>query len=563
MKNFIKYVIPVFIISITCISLHSEEVKILMNKRSAPGYLPASAASDYNGRIEGTLICWLEEGGSGSLRIQKIDEKGNFKWSENGVLADSHLGTGFASDSDYPILFSDNKGGAVVIYRKVFFDREEIYAQKVDQHGRCFTSPICLSSYYPGYNYSPAAVKTKNNKIAVTWENFSAGEFNIHAQMIDLNINKLWNRGNEVVVCNADYDQRKPSISSGNINNIIVSWLDGRNYSEYYFDLYASLLDSNGRSGIYEGKGKLVFRKVNPKDPRKDVFFNHNLIPSDESNYITAIEQSMDNQFSNVIIMKINGELEREWLVDMHSGSHQSKPLITESENYGAGVIWNDDNNGQNEIFGIVVSKDGNVVWGSDIGTRLSCDDAKSPYIKQLPSENILNGFYISQDRLNLNWVTTNSNKLFATDLYLADESAQCENTLEIQDNISEGEFTSITSHENYDVIVYRQSGNIFASLRNISGKGFTKIIEKPVLENFPNPFNPSTNISFSIPSDGFVRLSVYDITGRIVRTLLSEFRTAGDHEVKFDGSDLSSGVYFCRLEINSAAHTKRMTMLK
>ncbi len=563
MKNYIKYTIAAAILLMTSLTLHSEELKIRMNKKSEPGYLPASAASDYYGRNDGTLICWLEERGSGSLRIQKIDKKGNPIWAENGVLADSYLGSGFTSDSDYPILFSDNKGGAVVIYRKVFFDKEEIFAQKIDQHGRCFTSPACLSSFYQGYNYSPSAVKTKSNKIAVTWENFSAGEYNIHAQMIDLSLNKLWNRGNEVVVCNVDYDQRKPSISCGKFNNIIVSWLDGRNYSEYYFDLYASLLDSNGRSGIYEGKGKLVFRKVNPKDPRKDVFFHHSIIPSDGNNFITAIEHSMDNQFSNVIIMKINGELEKEWLLDLHSGSHQSKPLITESKDYGAGVIWNNDNNGQNEIFGIVVNKDGNVNWGSETGTRLSCDDAKSPYIKQLPSEKILNGFYISQDRLYLNWVTTNSNKLFVTDLYLADESAQCENTLEIQDNISEGEYTSITSHENYAVIVYRQSGNIFASLRNISGKGFTKLSEKPVLENYPNPFNPSTHISFSIPSDGFVRLSVYDITGRIVRTLVSEFRTAGDHEVKFDGSDLASGVYFYRLDINSAAHTKRMTMLK
>lgn len=544
-------------------ALSAEGNKILVNKGTQNGYLPSSVRSESYGKDDGTIICWLEESGSGSLRIQKIDNLGNFKWTEKGVLVDSYAGTGFTADSDYPLVFSDNKGGALVIYRKVFFEREDVFFQKIDSYGNSFTAPVCLSSYYGGYNYSPAAVKTSSNKIAVTWENFSSGDFNIHAQLIDPDGNKLWNNGNEAVVCNVGFDQRKPSIMCGKYNDIFISWLDGRNYTEYYFDLYANKLDSNGIAGIYEQKGKLIFRKVNPRNSRKDVFFNHNMIQSDNNSFITAIEHSMDNQFSNVILIKANSDLDREWLMDMHSDSHQSKPLITENDNYGAGIIWNNEKSNENDIYGIVISKDGRVIWGSGSGRKISCDDAKSSYLKLLPCEKISNGFYISQDRLYLNWVTTNTNRLFVKDLYLTDESAQCENTLEIQDDISEGEYTSITSHENYAVIVYRQAGSIFASLRNITGKGFTQTYEKPVLENFPNPFNPSTNLSFSIPSDGFVRLSVFDITGRLIKTLVSEFKTAGNYKMDFDGSGLSSGVYFSRLEFNGAAHTKRMTMIK
>jgi hypothetical protein len=563
MRNYKNYLIIMVIIIMTNINLYAEGIKVLVSKSSETAYLPVSQNSDYYGKDDGTIICWLEDRNSGSLRIQKIDYMGNFKWAENGVLVDSYIGTGFTSDSDYPLLFSDNKGGAIVIYRKVFFEREDIYAQKIDQYGNCFFAPVCLSSFYGGYNYSPSAVKTNSNNIAVTWENFSNGDFNIHAQMIDRNGSRLWNNGNEVVVCNVDYDQRKPAISCGKFNNIIISWLDGRNYTEYYFDLFANMLDSNGNTGIYEDKGKLIFRKVNPRNSRKDVFFYHNMVPSNNNSFITALEHSMDNQFSDVVLVKVNDNLEREWIVDLHSDFHQSKPLITSSENFGAGVIWNNETEGQNEIYGIIIDKEGRAIRGSGTGSRISCDDAKSPYSKILPSEKLSNGFYISGDRLYLNWVTTNTNRLFITDLYLADESAQCENTLEIQDDISEGEYTSITSHENYAVIVYKQAGSIFASLRNITGKGFTQTYEKPELENFPNPFNPSTNISFSIPSDGFVRLSVFDITGRLIRTLVSEFKTAGKYNVKFDGSSLASGVYFSRLEVNGAAHTKRITMLK
>ncbi len=66
--------------------------------------------------------------------------------------------------------------------------------------------------------------------------------------------------------------------------------------------------------------------------------------------------------------------------------------------------------------------------------------------------------------------------------------------------------------------------------------------------QNYPNPFNPSTTIRFELPVSSDVRLGVYDVLGREVSALVNERRDAGVHEVKFDGSGLSSGVYFYRL---------------
>jgi len=81
--------------------------------------------------------------------------------------------------------------------------------------------------------------------------------------------------------------------------------------------------------------------------------------------------------------------------------------------------------------------------------------------------------------------------------------------------------------------------------------------------DNFPNPFNPSTKISFEIPENGHVKLSVYDITGRLIKTLVNEFRNAGRYESVFDGSSLSSGFYFYRLESGRNIETNRMILLK
>lgn len=81
--------------------------------------------------------------------------------------------------------------------------------------------------------------------------------------------------------------------------------------------------------------------------------------------------------------------------------------------------------------------------------------------------------------------------------------------------------------------------------------------------QDYPNPFNPATMIRFSIPKNSFVSLKVYDITGKEIRNLKNENLTAGNYEADFDGSGITSGVYFYRLQTNDFTDTKRMTLIK
>ncbi|MCE1164777.1 MAG: T9SS type A sorting domain-containing protein [Bacteroidetes bacterium] len=81
--------------------------------------------------------------------------------------------------------------------------------------------------------------------------------------------------------------------------------------------------------------------------------------------------------------------------------------------------------------------------------------------------------------------------------------------------------------------------------------------------QNYPNPFNPVTQISYAVPKDGFVRISVYDVLGREVKTLVGEIKKAGYYSVDFDGSGLSSGYYFYRMESANFIETKKMMLVK
>ncbi len=81
--------------------------------------------------------------------------------------------------------------------------------------------------------------------------------------------------------------------------------------------------------------------------------------------------------------------------------------------------------------------------------------------------------------------------------------------------------------------------------------------------QNYPNPFNPATNIRYSIPSSGFVSLKIYDALGKETASLVNEEKPAGNYEVNFDASELTSGVYFYQLRSGNFVQTRKMMLIK
>jgi len=97
------------------------------------------------------------------------------------------------------------------------------------------------------------------------------------------------------------------------------------------------------------------------------------------------------------------------------------------------------------------------------------------------------------------------------------------------------------------------------------------------LMQNYPNPFNPTTKIKFTIPTstlnpspyqregnrERLITLKVYDVLGNEVATLVNEEKPAGNYEVEFDGSKLTSGIYFYRLQAIDFNQTKKMVLIK
>lgn len=126
-----------------------------------------------------------------------------------------------------------------------------------------------------------------------------------------------------------------------------------------------------------------------------------------------------------------------------------------------------------------------------------------------------------------------------------------------------------VTSDSCLSVWSTNTGGGIFSTygcesyVMGINQNGSTIPAEFKMSQNYPNPFNPVTNIKFSIPQVSFVKLVVYDVTGKVVAQLVNQQLNAGSYTADFDASHLSSGVYFYRISTDNFTDVKKMMLIK
>ncbi len=113
--------------------------------------------------------------------------------------------------------------------------------------------------------------------------------------------------------------------------------------------------------------------------------------------------------------------------------------------------------------------------------------------------------------------------------------------------------YTSGTNILDINGVLYKRNSN------NVNQKKF----KNSLAQNYPNPFNPSTTIKYSIPKNSLVTLKVYDVLGRKVKTLVNEYKAAGDYDADFDASHLASGIYFYRITAGKYTAVRKMQLLK
>lgn len=172
-------------------------------------------------------------------------------------------------------------------------------------------------------------------------------------------------------------------------------------------------------------------------------------------------------------------------------------------------------------------------------------------------------------DQVTLNWATATEKNNRGFEVERKSTTGNFENI-----GFVDGNGTSLMQNSYIFTDRGLDEGNYSYRLKQIDFDGkatYSNVVEVEIInpvqfaleQNYPNPFNPSTVIKFSLPVESRVELSVFNALGEKVRVLVSEVRKSGNHEVDFNASGLSSGVYFYKLEAGEFISTKKLMILK
>ena len=117
---------------------------------------------------------------------------------------------------------------------------------------------------------------------------------------------------------------------------------------------------------------------------------------------------------------------------------------------------------------------------------------------------------------------------------------------------------------------IYELEGNtegwsslLVSSINKLTGTSIEIPQVLTVNPAFPNPFNPSTKLSFGLPTDGNVEVNVFDVNGRLISSLVNSFMTAGSYEVEWNGVNQPSGMYLVKVQFDNEIRTEKIMLVK
>ncbi len=529
----------------------------------------ATSISDGSG---GAIITWQDlRSGTYDIYAQRVDSRGNVQWTSNGVVICS-------ADSDQvnAQIISDGSGGAIISWEDKRNGSYDIYAQRVNSSGALLWSPstgdsVCVVVFD---QTNLAMVSDGNGGALLAWEDYRSnagpGLADIYTQKINATGVAQWD-ANGIGVCTQAAAQHGPKIISDGSGGAILTWYDQRAGD---YDIYAQRVTIiGGLIGIADGVAVCTSGtdQTNPDICSDGV--DGAIIVWQDFRSTTSIDIWVQRMSPSVsIIWPTNGVV-----MNNNVAYDQINPKIVSDGTSGALMTWEDFRTGTtSDIYAQRVDVTGVVATGWNVNGVAICVSAGNQYQVNIVSD--------SSNGAILTWVdnrdsATNGgvSDVYASRITGAFALPWSADGVPISIADSTQTHPTITSDGSGGAIIAwqdKRSGNYDIYASQVSGTGVTSIgndgIEPTgfnLAQNYPNPFNPTTKIEYSIEKAGMVSLKVYNVLGLEVATLVDGHQEAGGHAISFgtrDGNlNLSSGVYYYRLEAGFFISTKKLIFIK
>lgn len=479
----------------------------------------------------GAIITWQDERTGYRAYAQKINASGEIQWTENGILVCSGV------HERYPKIVSDGVGGAFIVWNDLRNSNWDLYAQRIDSDGNYLWDSEGVAVVTAPENQMEAElVMDEDGGIIVTWQDMRNGTYDIFAQRLDGDGNVKWIE-NGMEICNASGDQEYPVIVPNGNPGAIISWRDNR-ISRYvyafgidsYFDFTLPPCDItydylDFSSGQPTG---LDFLVGCPHGDSHELLVNLDFQDAGMLRDIEPHEIWLDEPKGGIEFWVEHYDLNADFAATAGNGYTTT---ITHSVISGCGsdnvpVYWNGVSIGQ--ISGLEVKS---FDYNGD-----GCVDSKdSRFLNKTYNKCKGEKFY---------------NDCFD---YTGDECVS------LADN------QLFTQHYNHELITI---------LRTFSKKYypfsvFDKIEARDnIISSYPNPFNPSTLIEYSVLENSPVNLSIFSVDGRLVRTLVDEIKTQDTYRIAWDGKNnqgraVVSGIYYCVLRTSRNVDSKKLIVIR
>jgi hypothetical protein len=554
----------------------------------------------------------IRNGGNLNPVVYAISPNGDFLWGDNGIVLNP--------TSDFqpsPKLAKTNDGGVVVAWI-ISSTRSQVGLQKISQTGAKLwgTNPVILQSATEGLNYPDIVTSDSGGVIlfhTATTGNFPAQTVKLRAKKISSSGTVSWDVSIQDIGTIAAFTV--PKVYSDNNYGGLIAWHDDRDLNSLQSG-FVQRVSSNGTLyfPVNGAEASLLANrhKFNP------VAAFDNL--TDET-YLFWMETEPNQNQNGISGQKFSSNGTRQWTDNGKIFKDLSAPntisisyLTAEMGNDRAYLFYLEGNaSGLNDkVEGFACDDNGNFLWTgnftilsnptsdklqlvSSVDVYKNCKlawgdnrlDAGGIYAQDINPDGELGNSVIPVELVSfsanvldnsviLNWVT--ASELNNSGFEIERREAENRNQESEWTNIGfiNGNGTSSESHSYsfVDNLTTSHNQTLYYRLKQINFDGsfeYSKVISVDIttpetfelMQNYPNPFNPATTISYNIPASSFVTLKIYDVLGTEVAALVNQQQSVGKYNVTFNASNLSSGIYFYKIDAGNFSAIKKMQLIK
>lgn len=527
----------------------------------------------------GAIITWMDaRSGGNDIYAQRILDEGSNLWNWGGEPVCTA-----ASEQANPSIVSDGAGGAIIAWHDSRGGGLDIYAQRITAGGPVQWlgdgQPVCAAA---GNQHSPLIVADATGGAIIVWTDVRAGNGDIYGRRLSAGGVPQGPDGG-VAISTATGDQIASAIATDGTGGAIVAWRDSRGVN---YDIYAQRFTHSGALGAEPviarvqdipndqgGRVKLswyasvadaspdygigsywIWRSVPPNYAAKALAGGARLIDADKATTPVVGETLTSTLEGGQIIFW-------EYVGSQYAAGDAGYSFVVPTTSDSLAT-----SNPRTKVRVQARATSGGAFWNSLPDSGYSVDNLAPTQ----PAA--FTGQYLASSTV-LHWSRSAAPDLSGYQLFrgAAADFVPGPSTFVVA-KADTGYVDTVSGSHFYKLCAVDLHGNLssFAVLAPQFASGVSGQLPAAAVlsQNAPNPFNPRTAIRFELRAAGATRLSIYDVAGRIVRTLVNESLSAGTHEVIWDGLDASgramgSGSYLARLESGGTVQTVRMALVR